>query len=547
MHALIPFPFPLLALLALIPTALARPAAAGPYTDAGHAPAAVAAWAESVVELLRGPLDVANPNAGLASFGTAQNALGAATGSSLDVVSLGDGGSITLFFPSPIHNGPGDDLAVFENGFPYFDGTFAELAYVEVGTNGIDFALFPATALAAFPVAAFDPLDPTDYHGLAGRHPIGVGTGFDLADLADEPSVVARAVDLQQVHYVRITDVVGDGSRIDAAARPIFDPYPTAFAQGGFDLEAVGARFVPEPDGAAALGSGVALLVGALGARRRRRADRRRGPAAGRRASLVASAAAARVPIVAVAIVVAAGASTASALTADFEDLGLGAEAYLNGSTLAGGFESGGIFFENQYDAGFDVFSGFAASTKTDATTPGFGNQFSNVTGAGVGGSAAFGVGYFDARIVLPTSQTVLGAWFTNTTYAALSMRDGDFFSKRFGGPTGADPDFFRLIVEGRDEQGLSTGRIGLLLADYRFDDPASDFILDEWVFLDLSGLGAVRELRFGFESSDVGAFGINTPTYFAIDDLTTIPEPGVALLVGLGLAGLAFSPRGSR
>ncbi len=112
---------------------------------------------------------------------------------------------------------------------------------------------------------------------------------------------------------------------------------------------------------------------------------------------------------------------------------------------------------------------------------------------------------------------------------------------------TGSDPDFFRLLVEGIDGGGSSTGIVELMLADFRFGDDALDSILDEWVFLDLSGLGAVSELRFGFESSDVGDFGINTPTYFAIDDLVTIPEPGAALLIGLGMGILALRSREPR
>jgi hypothetical protein len=149
--------------------------------------------------------------------------------------------------------------------------------------------------------------------------------------------------------------------------------------------------------------------------------------------------------------------------------------------------------------------------------------------------------------MILPEPGIVLGASFTNTTYAALSMRDGDAFSKRFGGATGSDPDFFRLLVEGIDALGVSTGIVELLLADFRFADPSDDFIVDDWVFLDLSGLGVVRELRFDFESSDVGAFGINTPVYFAIDDVVTIPEPGVALLIGAGLALLSLRSRDDR
>jgi len=179
-----------------------------------------------------------------------------------------------------------------------------------------------------------------------------------------------------------------------------------------------------------------------------------------------------------------------------------------------------------------------------DTTTPGFANQYSNITGSGAGGSAGFGIAFSDSTILLPTARTVLGAEVTNTTYAALSMLNGDAFAKQFGGATGTDPDFFRLLIEGIDEVGVSTGVVELMLADYRFTDNSLDFILDQWTYVDLTGLGIVRELRFAFESSDVGGFGINTPTYFAIDNLVMVPEPGMALLMGLGLMALATRRR---
>jgi len=202
------------------------------------------------------------------------------------------------------------------------------------------------------------------------------------------------------------------------------------------------------------------------------------------------------------------------------------------------------VFFENTYFPSFDSFSGFVASTTTDTTTPGFINQFSNITGSGANGSAGFGLAFGSGRIVLPSLQIVLGAEFTNTTFAALSMLNGDAFAKTFGGLTGDDPDFFRLLIEGIDDFGGSTGIVELMLADYRFAENGLDFVLDQWIFQDLTSLGLVKEIHFSFESSDVGAFGINTPLYFAIDNLVTIPEPGPSLLFGLGLAALAFGRR---
>lgn len=521
-----------------------RTSQAGPFADPGYPVAQMVAWADTAVALVRGPLDVANPELGLASFGAFGNALGPASTNSLATVSLGDGGSMTVGFTSPIFNGPGADFAVYENGFQFPDGLFAELAYVEVSSNGIDFALFPTTALNTAPVASFANLDPTACFGFAGRHEISLGTGFDLAALSNHPLVQSGHVDLLAIHSVRVTDVVGDGSRVDSTGRAVYDPYPTPFAAGGFDLDAVGARFVPEPESARTLASGVL----GLGFRRRRSRRGRPGRADAPRIGVVNAIAGLSLPFaLALVSAIALVPRTGLALDATFDDLSLAPESFLNGSTLAGGFTSGGVFFENDYDATFGVFSGFAASTTTDATTPGFGNQFSNITGHGAGGSAGFGLAYFAGRVVLPEPQIVLGASFTNTTYAALSMRDGDLFSKKFGGPTGSDPDFFRLLIEGRDANGATTGTAELMLADYRFADAAQDFVLDQWVFLDLTGLGAVKELRFGFESSDVGVFGINTPTYFAIDDLKTIPEPGTALALGLGLALLSRRSRAPR
>ncbi|MAG32324.1 MAG: hypothetical protein CL908_15695 [Deltaproteobacteria bacterium] len=507
-------------------------ATAGPFADAGHPVGDMAAWATSVHEIVRGPMDIAQPGLGDTSFGSGTNVLGAATADPNDTLSLGDGGSVTLYFESGLSNGPADDFAIFENGFYDLNGLFAELAYVEVASNGSDFARFDADALNPFAVDSFDSLDPTDYHGLAGRHPAGLGTGFDLADLSQDPLVLTGVVDLTNVRFVRVIDVIGDGSTLDGGGNAIYDPYATTFAGGGFDLEAIGVIHVPEP--AIWLG----LAVGAFALTVSHRSRSLRSPTCGLSRPAIT---------IAALLAFCAIASPVAALTATFDDLGLGPNSILNGSTLAGGYETGSLFFQNDYNATYDSFTGFAASTTTDNTTPGYGNQFSNITGSGAAGSAGFGVAYLTGSIVFPSEHAVRGAEFTNTTYAALSMRDGDAFAKQFGGATGDDPDFFRVLIEGFDDLGNSTGVVPLLLADYRFADNSLDYLVEDWIFQDLTSLGAVRELRFSFDSSDVGSFGINTPQYFAIDNLVTIPEPNAVLLLGLGLAGLTYRQRNAR
>ncbi len=166
---------------------------------------------------------------------TPELALGPATGKPEDVVALGNGGSVVLSFEPPIKDGPGADLAVFENGF---NDTFLELAFVEVSSDGTHFARFSSAYLGDEPVAEHGTHEPELISGLAGKYRRGFGTPFDLSLLAARPEVQAGVLDLTQIRFVRIVDVVGDGEQLDSFGRPIYDPHPTR-GSGGFDLEAV--------------------------------------------------------------------------------------------------------------------------------------------------------------------------------------------------------------------------------------------------------------------------------------------------------------------
>jgi hypothetical protein len=163
-------------------------------------------------------------------------ALGAAEGQSTTIVSLGRGGSVTLAFDPPIADGAGHDFVVFENGF---SDTFLELAYVEVSSDGTTFARFDSAAHTPEPIGAFGELDPRQLHGLAGTYRQGFGTPFDLDLLRLHGEVWMGSVDLDTIRFVRIVDVVGDGSDLDSFGRAIHDPFPTA-QSAGFDLDGVG-------------------------------------------------------------------------------------------------------------------------------------------------------------------------------------------------------------------------------------------------------------------------------------------------------------------
>jgi hypothetical protein len=254
-----------LLLLVLLPAT----AAAGPFDPAAGQPGSLAvaatdpafvAWATGHENYLVGS-DVDS------SWQTPQRALGPGgftidplTGQTrnpaFDIVSLGNGGSITLTFSGTIYNGPGWDFAVFENSF---SDTFLELARVQVSSDGVNFSpFFPVFSCTPGPVGAFGALDPTNLFGFAGKYRAGFGAVFDLAVFSGLANV-----DVDAISHVRIVDVMGDGSELDntptgvdlcgdgiTGPRPIYDPFRTV-GSAGFDLDAVGVRYLnaaPEPE-----------------------------------------------------------------------------------------------------------------------------------------------------------------------------------------------------------------------------------------------------------------------------------------------------------
>jgi hypothetical protein len=248
---------------------------AGPYDETGIENTDLNAWATGYTNLVRGPVNIAKPELGDVTFGSPGNAVGAPECNHLDVISLGDGGQITMTFDPPITNGSEEDFVVFENGFPSGGYLYAELAFVEVSTDGQTFVRFPSVSLTPSPIIGDNVLDPTDVYNLAGKHPGGniypcQGTPFDLSELAVDPLVTGGQVDLDRIVFVRVVDVIGNGSTFDedSPPNPVYDPYPTEWPQGGFDLQAIGVIHQLEAQGCfvatAAYGSPFAAKIDLL-------------------------------------------------------------------------------------------------------------------------------------------------------------------------------------------------------------------------------------------------------------------------------------------
>ena len=81
-------------------------------------------------------------------------------------------------------------------------------------------------------------------------------------------------VDVNQIRFVRITDVVGSINplygTLDSQGHLINDPWPTAGSGSGFDLDGVAAlHAVPEPTAGALFLAGVLLLCSHRRSKRR--------------------------------------------------------------------------------------------------------------------------------------------------------------------------------------------------------------------------------------------------------------------------------------
>jgi hypothetical protein len=203
-----------------------------------------------------------------------------------DVLTLGETGSVTVGFNQKwIEDGPGSDFIVFENPFTVGgnpDLVFGELAFVEVSTDGTNFARFDSLSLNPGPIGPFGTLNKNLVSGLVGTQPVlanvdtnavnpfdpsaAGGNAFDLSALANNALVLSGQVNLNQIRYLRLVDIKGDGTTLDSAGNPIYDA--TGFNNSA-DIDAVSViHGIPEPSTWAMMAGGL-LLAGLITRKRR--------------------------------------------------------------------------------------------------------------------------------------------------------------------------------------------------------------------------------------------------------------------------------------
>ncbi|MBX2906726.1 MAG: DUF4465 domain-containing protein [Taibaiella sp.] len=193
------------------------------------------------------------------------------------------------------------------------------------------------------------------------------------------------------------------------------------------------------------------------------------------------------------------------------------------------GFNSGLAHFPCVYDTSFGGFweQGFAFSNMTDSITSGFGNQYAAKTAAAHSGTQyvtayCYNPATFENNVRIKLIDTAIGHpvkgfYVTNSTYAYNSMRDGDMFARKFH-----NGDWFKLYVKGWSGGSLKADSVGVYLANFLHPDSNDNYILRTWEWVNLEPLGKVDSLQLYLVSTDNGAFGMNTPAYFCMDDFTT-------------------------
>jgi len=211
-------------------------------------------------------------------------------------------------------------------------------------------------------------------------------------------------------------------------------------------------------------------------------------------------------------------------------------------------FEQPGFSTEGASFSG-GSYQGFVVSTSTVTGTGGYfyAQQFgaesaaaeisaesNDGSGGGVDGGK-FAVGYnAGSTIDMPAGYRPTSVFATNTATTAWLLANTD--PNNFTTPLQNNGEEFRVIFRGWSQAGgLGTqiGSVAFVLGRYASDTRT---IVTDWTLVDLTGLGEAASISLDFVSYDENAWGIVTPTYVAIDNLTltAVPEPGTwALLAG--------------
>lgn len=114
--------------------------------------------------------------------------------------------------------------------------------------------------------------------------------------------------------------------------------------------------------------------------------------------------------------------------------------------------------------------------------------------------------------------------YICNSSYAYGVMTEGNKYGKDGEGVSlEKAKGWFKVLAYGYDVNGKETNGgkpVEKYLCDYREGANPRVDLGTTWQEWDLSALGSVNRVKFDFEGSDTGEWGLNTPSYLCIDDI---------------------------
>ena len=209
---------------------------------------------------------------------------------------------------------------------------------------------------------------------------------------------------------------------------------------------------------------------------------------------------------------------------ADFENINLAAEQELKfANDTTGFFESGSFSLQETVSYSGSSVAGAVISSHSDTVFGGLQDANKSIAGGAYEGQN-YVVFYVNAwgdpdKITLKEAAVVPGMFVCNNVYAYNSMTKGDAYA---GEPFTKD-DYLSLIVYAKLNGVGVNARVFVDLAE-------GTNIMDKWTWVDLSSLGEIDELYFEMSGSRTGQYGLNTPSYFCIDNLgAEAPKEAIA------------------
>ena len=201
----------------------------------------------------------------------------------------------------------------------------------------------------------------------------------------------------------------------------------------------------------------------------------------------------------------------------DFEEFELEPDTAWIGADGTGKFTSSYLTLYNTYeyyeDYGMSYWEGFAYTNGTDTETFDYDN-LSAAVGHGHGNSSnyvtAYTGWYGKSGIKIDTEHSVnfenRGAYFCLPTLLVKHINQVDFATNHY---------YYSVKVTAY-AAGEELDSHEIVMADYR---TGANYMMNRWTFVDLSWIANADSLYFEALGNEYNDYGLNTPTYFCMDD----------------------------